>query len=121
MKHAMTFTAYNLTRDRILVTQGWVAASFFARIRGLIGHEPLAVGEGLLITPCQGIHTFGMAFPIDVLYVDRSERVLRTAADIRPNRIGPISLSAQAVIELQAGMIALTGTRCDDRLLIELG
>jgi len=114
----MTFTAYNLTRDRILVAKGWVATSLLARLRGLIGHEPLNAGEGLLIKPCQGIHTFGLGFPIDALYVDRNGQVLRAAVEIRPNRVGPIALGAGAVIELPAGVIAATGTRIGDQLAI---
>ncbi len=116
----MTFTAYNLTRDRILVTKGWVATSFIARLRGLIGHEPLDAGAGLLIKPCQGIHTFGLGFPIDALCVDSNGMVLRAAVDIRPNRVGPIALSAGVVIELPAGVIAATGTQVGDQLAIRV-
>lgn len=112
----MTFTTYNLTRDRILVAKGWVATSFLARLRGLIGHDPLAAGEGLLIKPCQGIHTFGLGFPIDALYVDSSCMVLRAAMDLRPNLVGPIVMGAGVVIELPAGTIVATGTRVGDRL-----
>jgi len=114
----MTFTAYNLTRDRILVAKGWVATSFLARLRGLIGHESLVSGEGLLINPCKGIHTFGLGYPIDALYVDSNGMVLRAPASIRPNRVGPIILGARAVLEIPAGMIAATGTQVGDRLAI---
>lgn len=55
----------NATRGRTLVTNGRVADGYWTRLRGLIGSKPLEPGEGLLIVPCNSIHTHFMGFPID--------------------------------------------------------
>ena len=47
-----------------------VARSFLQRARGLLGRAPLAADEALLIRPCSSIHTFGMRFAIDVVFID---------------------------------------------------
>ena len=58
----------NLTRAQPVVTVGEVADSYWRRLRGLIGSKPLEPGEGLLIVPCNSVHSHFMGFPIDVLY-----------------------------------------------------
>jgi len=63
-----------------------VARSFFARARGLIGRRTLAPGEGLLILRCNAIHTFFMRFPIDAVFYDRADAVVKTVRNIRPWR-----------------------------------
>lgn len=82
------------------------ARNFFERLRGLIGAPPLGHEEGLWIPKCNGIHTFGMRFPIDAVFVDCHDKVVRTEACIPPNRFGPVAWDAAAVIELPAGAIA---------------
>ena len=54
-----------------MATQGRAADTFFTRFKGLIGAPSLTKGEGLLILPCNSIHTHVMRFPIDVLYVSK--------------------------------------------------
>ena len=109
---------YNRNRERLLTSEGQTALNSWSRVRGLLGRPPLHFGQGLLMTPCNWIHTLGMGFPIDVLYLDREGRVLRMAPDMRPNRIGPLVWRASRVVELPAGAIEHTGTRAGDRLEI---
>ena len=59
-----------------MVTAARAAHNYWTGLRGLIGHKPLAQGEGLLIVPCSSIHTHFMGFPIDVLYVDKACQVV---------------------------------------------
>ena len=64
----------NRTRGAaILADSADVAASSTARRKGLLGRHTLAAGEGLWIAPCESIHTCGMKFPIDVIYLDRKK------------------------------------------------
>ena len=109
----------NQTQGRTLVSSGRVADNFWTSLRGLIGHGPLAPGEGLLIIPSNSIHTHFMGFPIDVLYVDRAQRVVAIDRDMAPWRFGRIHRGARFVIELPAGAIAATGTQVGDQLLVE--
>lgn len=110
----MGIVAHNRTREECLVIRGRAATGFLDRLRGLIGRESLQPGEGLLIRPCSGIHTIGMRFTVDVVFLDAEGRVVKIAASVRPNRLGPIALGSAAVLELPEGTIARTGTRVGD-------
>jgi len=114
------FSAYNLTRRRILVTDGRTATTLLSRLWGLIGHEPLRAGQGLLIRPCQAIHTFGMEFPVDAAFVDHRGCIVRVVSGLRPSRIRPVVLCAVLVIELPEGMVEATGTRRGNRIAIKV-
>jgi uncharacterized membrane protein (UPF0127 family) len=63
-----------------------VARTLFERIRGLIGVKSLPPGEGMLILRCNSIHTFFMSFPIDAVFFDRNDRVVKEVRNIRPWR-----------------------------------
>ncbi|MER2555127.1 MAG: DUF192 domain-containing protein [Thauera sp.] len=78
------------------------ARSFPQRALGLLGLSALPADEGLLIRPCASIHTFGMRFAIDVLFVDRNGIVLAAHADVGPWRMLRCR-GATAVLELAAG------------------
>ena len=68
----------------ILGFKAKVARTFWERTRGLIGTKSLASDEGLLIERCNAIHTFFMGFPIDAIFLDRNDRVVKTVRNIRP-------------------------------------
>jgi uncharacterized membrane protein (UPF0127 family) len=61
-----------------------VARTLFERMKGLIGTKSLPPGEGMLILRCNSIHTFFMSFPIDAVFLDRHDRVVKTVRGIRP-------------------------------------
>ena len=81
---------------------GKVADSFFLRLRGLIGRDPKSFGP-LLITPCSDIHTFFMSDAIDVIYLDKSNRVLKVAHNLIPGKVFAPVKHARSVLELPAG------------------
>lgn len=112
--------AYNVTRGRPLVERGNVADNFWTRLRGLIGHRPLEPGEGLMIKPCNSVHTFFMSFPIDVVYVSDEGAVVGLALALAPYRIGPIVRKAKFVLELPAGTIKETRTQVGDEISVKL-
>lgn len=101
--------------------RGWtVASSFRARLLGWMGRRALAPGEGLCLVPCRSIHTFGMRIPIDVLFIDRSLRIVRCVTALRPGRIA-MDRNAAAVIELPAGNAAALGLVAGTTLTRERG
>lgn len=106
--------AYNRTRQTWLVTNLRVADTFFRRAIGLMGRTALDPGEGLWIIPCQSIHTFGMRFPIDVLFLDRHGRVVKLISELKPRRLVLPVMAATSVLELPAGTIARTATEVGD-------
>lgn len=117
----MVIRAYNETRQAPLVERGQAATGFWGRLRGLIGHPGLSPGEGMLISPCRGVHTFLMRFPIDVVYVNGQGRVVGLAPELPPNRVGPVVPRARFVLELPAGTIQQTGTSIGDELEVQSG
>ncbi|MCC7548117.1 MAG: DUF192 domain-containing protein [Burkholderiales bacterium] len=93
----------NVTRDAVLAERLLVADSFFARLRGLIGHAPLADDAALWIRPCQQVHTHFMRYALHVVFLDAEQRVLRVAQAMRPWRVSPWVRQARSVIEFNAG------------------
>ena len=85
-----------------------VADRFVARALGLLVGSPLEPSEGLLIAPCSSIHTIGMRYPIDVVFVDREACVQRVFAGVRAGRLR-FAPGARAVLELRAGIAAQHG------------
>ena len=109
----------NLTRNTVVAHEVRVAQNFVERMRGLIGSKPLTEGEGFFIPLCQGIHTLGMGYPIDVLYLDGEGRIIVAFKDMVPNRLGSVSFKTQSVLELPQGAINRSRSRVGD--LIDLG
>jgi uncharacterized protein len=85
-----------------------------------MGRRSLEPGHALLIKPCSSIHTFFMRFPIDVVFLDRDSRVVRTAQHVKPWRILLGAKGAHAVIELPAGTLDTTELKPGDQLDIAL-
>ena len=95
-----------------------VADNLFARMKGLLGKKALADGEGLLIRPCKGIHTFGMKFPIDAVFLDGNNRVIAVTRNILPNRMTRVFFNAVSVLELPPGTIEATATNIGDEVTL---
>lgn len=93
------------------------ARTLWQRTRGLIGRDALAPGCGMVIWDCNAVHTFFMRFPIDVVFVDSSVRVLKVAGRLAPYRFAG-SLRASAAIELCPGAAEAAGIREGDALEI---
>lgn len=105
--------ALNRTRDAVLAANLEVAGSGATRRKGLLGRESLVPGEGLWIVPCESVHTFFMRFPIDLVYLDRKNRVRKLRTGVGPWRISAC-LTARSVLELPAGQIRATQTQRGD-------
>ncbi len=111
----MKVRIHNKTREAVLATGAEIADTSQKRRTGLLKHTSLPPGEGLVITPCEGVHTFGMKFPIDVLFISGRKRVLKVRPSMPRGRIS-FCLRAHSVIELPAGTAAETGTVPGDQL-----
>lgn len=88
------------------------------RRTGLLAHHSLQLGEGLWIVPCEAVHTIGMKFAIDVLFLDKKRKVLKIRKDMKQWRMAAC-FRAHSVLELPAGSAAATGTIVGDQLEIE--
>lgn len=105
----------NVSRRTVLAECVDVADRGEMRRKGLLGREQLAPGEGLWILPCEAVHTVGMRFPIDLVYLDRQHRVKKIKSAVPPWRLSAC-LSAHSILELTAGAICNSQTRPGDQL-----
>src|SRR5260370_28026588 len=65
----------NLTRQTDLADCVEVADHGATRRKGLLGRSCLPAGQGLSIVACESVHTFGLEFPINLVYLDRKKKV----------------------------------------------
>lgn len=105
----------NLTRRTVLAGNLEVADTGATRSKGLLGREGLLQGEGLWIVPCESVHTFGMRFPIDLVYLDRKLKIKKLRNSVPAWRISAC-FSAHSVVELPAGTILDSQTALGDTL-----
>ncbi|HEV3217381.1 MAG TPA: DUF192 domain-containing protein [Vicinamibacterales bacterium] len=105
----------NTSNAQVVAASVELALTRAERRRGLLGRDGLEPGHAMLIAPCSSIHTWFMRFPIDVIFVARDGRVVKTRAAIPPWRLA-LAPGAYAVVELPAGAIAEALVRIGDRL-----
>lgn len=108
----------NLTQNTTIMRSGNLANNPWTRLKGLIGTTHLEEGDGLLISPCKGVHCMFMSIPIDVLYIDNSDRVVGIDEHMSPNSIGKPRRECSYVIEVPIGTIALSKTNTGDLLQV---
>ena len=104
----------NRTRGVVLGTRVAVADRWWLRLRGLLGRSELGQGEGLLLRPCKAIHMAGMAFPLDVGFLDAEGRLIAMYRDLPPRARTRWHLRARQALELPAGTFAATGSDLGD-------
>jgi uncharacterized membrane protein (UPF0127 family) len=78
------------------------ARTFHARLLGLAYVDELRTGYGLLIPRCQSVHTFGMRFRLDLVFLDQAGAPFEVIQDVPPRRVAS-RLEARAVLETNAG------------------
>ena len=113
--------ALNRTRQKYLATRLTIADAHWSRLRGLIGTPVGQFGEGrgLWILPCHGVHTWGMGFAIDVVYLGDDYRVVHVENNLQPWRFAAIRRKAASVLELPAHTVQATGTIVGDEIEIQ--
>jgi uncharacterized protein len=89
------------------------------RMRGLLGRDHLSPDEALLLARCGSVHTFGMRFAIDVLFLDRFERVVAIHHEVRKQRM-LFNFRATQTLEMSAGAARTLGLVVGDQLGFEV-
>jgi uncharacterized protein len=110
---------FNASRNQVLVDQLEIADSSSSRKRGLLGHAPLGLRDGMLIQPCRWIHMFGMQFAIDAVYLNRAGKVVALTESLPPRSIDRPVLQAYCVVEMAAGAIRHHGIGKGDVLKVQ--
>lgn len=111
---------FNLTKNTWLATTVRKADNFLTRLVGLLRRSSLGPEEALWLIPSKGVHTFGMRFPIDVIFLNENNKVIDTISDMAPNRISRLHLSSHSILELPPGTIEKSTTMVGDQLEILL-
>ena len=109
-------TLINHTTNTPLATHLRIANSFKTRFIGLLGKRSFTPNSALLITPSTGVHTLFMRFPIDVIALDKQNRVVSTHKNVKPWRIAAVNPRTHSVIELPANTLAQTPINKGDRI-----
>ena len=110
MKHGALFHGGACLLPRVArTTNAW------DRLRGLLGRPRLQAGEGLLIDPCPSVHTIGMRYPLDLVFLDPDFRLIKQVSELKPLRMATCQ-NARATLELAPGSLKTLNLRPGDRL-----
>jgi uncharacterized membrane protein (UPF0127 family) len=104
-------------QDPLLELNVRLADGYFSRLRGLLGRKRLEPSEGLLLTRCASVHTFGMGYPLDLVFLDRSCRVIKCCEGVKPYRTAS-ARAAYYTLELSAGTLRRQKISIDDQISI---
>ena len=118
---AHLLTAINVTRGARLTECGHVANTFLTRLVGLLRHKSLEPGDGLWIHDCNSIHSIGMKFVFDAVFLDKKLKVVHLMREMKPWRTSKMVWAADSVLELPPGVIARTGTELGDQFEMQEG
>lgn len=108
----------NETRGTVLAESLELADTWLGRLKGLLGRGHLTAKHGLVLSPCNSIHTCFMKFSIDVLFFDQGGQVVYVIENMQPFRFSPKVDQARYVLELPAGTLDATGTLPGDYVSI---
>ena len=112
------YCVYNQTRECFLSLRVTAAATTFARLRGLIGKLQLSSDEGVWVIPSQGVHTLGVLFPLDLIYLDDDLMVIHTIEHFPTFHVAPVKAKAASVLELPPHSIYSSQTQPGDQFVI---
>jgi uncharacterized protein len=115
----MKTIALRTAEGRFIAHEVRIACSLRARLFGLARERSLPTRSGLLLSPARGVHTLGMRFAIDVVFLSRQMRVLGLAPVVPPWRVLLAPRGTGHVLELAAGQIAATGLKPGTFILVE--
>ena len=109
----------NATTGQVVATRARLAEGFVDRVFGFLNRKHIDREEALWLPQCASIHTVGMREPIDVLFLDREDRVVRVLCNVPSNRLAVFCHGANSVIELAAGALQRSDVLIGDRFSLE--
>ncbi len=101
--------------NQLLVNKVWLAEKVLQRMQGLLFRRPLELGQAILIRPCSSIHTIGMSYSLDIVFIDAQGIVLKTLKNLRPMKMA-FAFNAHATIEFYTGEIERLAIKPGDTL-----
>jgi uncharacterized membrane protein (UPF0127 family) len=101
------------TGDESFPLKAWVADSYFTRLRGLLGKKRLNDNDGMSLERCSSVHTFGMSYPLDLVFMDKKGKVVKVQESVKPFRTAS-ARGAYYTLELNQGVISKQGISEND-------
>lgn len=101
--------------DRTVASNVKHANTFFSRMMGLMFVKEIKGMDGLILDPCNSIHNCFVRFPIDVVFLDKENKVVKIIRSFKPWRFTRIYFKARRVLELPSGAL-LEDIECGDEL-----
>ncbi len=119
-----TMRALNQTRGTVLCARLENAGGVAGQSKGLLGRDGLEPGAGMLFensrfTPMMWMHMFFMRFAIDIVFLNRSDKVIRISRQLRPWRVSAMVFGARRALELEAGAAEKSSTQVGDQITFE--
>lgn len=94
----------------------FIADSWLKRLVGLLNRNSLPDNQGLVLMPCASIHTIGMRFSIDAVFLSKGGQVLGIKEDLKPFRFCIAPKGTDSVLELASGNAKRTGINLEQVL-----
>ncbi len=110
------YNMIDLVINRHKLTNIGLADNWFARLRGLLSTKEHEF-TGLLITKCSSVHTIGMRYPIDIVFIDKTKRVVKVEENVKPLRLCFGTSDTFSTLELPVGTIAKLNVVVGDVIL----
>lgn len=114
VRRGVAVGAFNATRGVVLAHSLRLALGPWSRLSGLLRGPPLGRGEGMLLRPCNSVHTMMMRYTIDVAFLDERGHVVGLCSELRPWSMSGAHRSALCTLELFAGTLAESTTVIGD-------
>lgn len=111
---------WNKTKNALILHEVLLRESLIEKSRGLLPFRELDSETGMLLTGCRHIHTIGMHFPIDCVFLNKQLKVVAIKPDIRPHRLvfGPL-FDCDSVLEMNAGKARIKHIEIGDELVLK--
>ncbi|MCB9475300.1 MAG: DUF192 domain-containing protein [Deltaproteobacteria bacterium] len=106
-------------RTRPFFSRLEVASTIARRTIGLMFRASMEAGEGLLIPNCRAIHTFGMRFSIDVLFLDASYKIVTIRENVAPGQVVICRQNGVHTLEIPAGSVKAANFSIGEKFLLE--
>ena len=90
------------SKGEVICENAKTADNVLSRLLGLMFTKDLAPQEGLLIRPCNSIHTFFMNYSLDIVFLDKNFYVVKVIYDMHPWRLSWMYFKAHQVLEMKA-------------------
>lgn len=106
----------NKSNQKLVADRAKVANNPLTRMIGLLNRSNLDKGEGLLIIPCNNIHSIGMKFNFDAVFLDKNNKIKHIIENMKPWKLSPIIFSAYSTLELPCGTVSESEIKINDIL-----